>query len=507
MKSILSIFAVKAVVITTIVGAVALGVWYVHFALEELLSSPHTFGNVTITPYGHRQNNLLDHFYDSILVEQGQSTYMVRGPHLDITLFGENQGILLEVDELSANQALDSTSKPPVKDTTKAMEAIEFPDKIRVPFPVKFKLGKLNFTMGEMGWQAQNILLKNNSQKNITLSADSIKGSYIKDPVSLQLDIDFAEKNLVANGKIKTRNDNIALNASAPKQDLTQLKASTNISIKDPLGWVPMKLPKSIPAISNLNFNGNVSTSLTKNTLQYNFTLKTHIGEVWPFLPLDATIKVNGSPRQTNIESVFRNSEGGHINLDGVINDKLDFDFSGEIAYMSAMYGPQMMPMDMDIQSITKNGDVIDASIETREGSVIKAHVKTKDSLKVFFAANLSAMEPWALDWVKGNVEIGKNPKIIGSFQNNKLRAYLKADSIINAYHFKADSLRLQLLLDLDRGYIEFPKVTLYTPKEEPPDQPAVTALLYLNVTIVTPLSPSPKVPRRKDLTNLFLRR
>ena len=467
MKSILSIFAVKAVVITTIVGAVALGVWYVHFALEELLSSPHTFGNVTITPYGHRQNNLLDHFYDSILVEQGQSTYMVRGPHLDITLFGENQGILLEIDELSANQALDSTSKPPVKDTTKAMEAIEFPDKIRVPFPVKFKLGKLDFTMGEMGWQAQNILLKNNSQKNITLSADSIKGSYIKDPVSIQLDVDFAEKNLVANGKIKTRNDNIALNASAPKQDLTQLKASTNISIKDPLGWVPMKLPKSIPAISNLNFNGNVSTSLTKNTLQYNFTLKTHIGEVWPFLPLDATIKVNGSPKQTNIESVFRNSEGGHINLDGVINDKLDFDFSGEIAYMSAMYGPQMMPMDMDIQSITKNGDVIDASIETREGSVIKAHVKTKDSLKVFFAANLSAMEPWALDWVKGNVEIGKNPKIIGSFQNNKLRAYLKADSIINAYHFKADSLRLQLLLDLDRGYIEFPKVTLYTPKEE----------------------------------------
>ena len=126
-----------------------------------------------------------------------------------------------------------------------------------------------------------------------------------------------------------------------------------------------------------------------------------------------------------------------------------------------------MMPMDMDIQSITKTGDVIDASIETREGSVIKAHVKTEDSLKVFFAANLSAMEPWALDWVKGNVEIGKNPKIIGSFQNNKLRAYVKIDSIINAYHFKADSLRLQLVLDLGRGFIDFPKITLFTPNEE----------------------------------------
>ena len=467
MKSILSIFAVKAVVITTVVGAVALGVWYVHFAIEELLSTPHTFGNVTITPYGHSQNNLLDHFYDSIKVEQGQSTYMIRGPHLDVTILGENRGIVLDVGEVSANFVPDTTTKSSGKDTTKALEAIEFPDKIRVPFPVKFTLKKLDFTMGDMGWQAQNILLKNNSQKNITFAADSIKGSFVKEPTSLQLDVDFSEKNLVVNGTIKTKNDNIALNASAPKNDLTQLKASTNVSVKDPLSWVPMKLSKSIPGISNLNLNGSVSTSLTKKTLQYNFTLKTHIGEVWPFLPLDATIKVNGSPKQTNIESVFRNNEGGHINLDGVINDKLDFDFSGEIAYMSAMYGPQMMPMDMDIQSITKTGDVIDASIETREGSVIKAHVKTEDSLKVFFAANLSAMEPWALDWVKGNVEIGKNPKIIGSFQNNKLRAYVKIDSIINAYHFKADSLRLQLVLDLGRGFIDFPKITLFTPNEE----------------------------------------
>ena len=468
MKSILSIFFVKAAITTAIVGAVAVGVWYVHFAIEELLSSPHTFGNVTLTPYGHRQNNLLEHFYDSIKVEQGLSTYMVRGPHLDITPFGENRGILLEADEVSANFVPDTaTSKPASKDTTKALEPIEFPEKIRIPFPVKFNLGKLDFTMGDMGWKAQNIHLQNIGQKNVTFSADSIEGTYIKDAASLQLDVDFADKNLIVNGNIKTANDHVALSATAPKNDLTQLKASTNISVKEPLKWAPMKLSKSIPGISNLNLNGNVTTSLTKKTLQYNFTLKTHIGEFWPFLPLDATIKVYGSPKQTNIESAFRNNEGGHINLDGVINDKLDFDFSGEIAYMSAMYGPQMMPMDMDIQSITKTGDDIDASIETREGSVVRAHVKTKDSLKVFFAANLSAMEPWALDWVKGNVEIGKNPKIIGSFQNNKLRAYLKVDSIINAYHFKADSLRLQLVLDLGRKYIDFPKATIYTPVEE----------------------------------------
>ena len=466
MKSLLSIFLVKAAVMTAIVGAIALGVWYVHFAIEEVLSSPHTFGDVTITPYGHRQNNLLDHFYDSILVEKGPSKYMVRGPHLDITPFGDDRGIILDVKEVSANQVLDSAASETEKDSSK-IEPIEFPDNVRIPFPVKVNIGKIDFKMGDMDWKAENIQVQNIGQRNITLSANNIEGSYIKEPASLQLDADFADKNILVNGNIKTPNDHISLSASAPKKDLTQLKASTNISVKDPLNWVPMKLSKSIPSISNMSLNGSVSTSLSKKTLQYNLTLKTHIGEFWPFLPLYATIKINGSPKQTNIESFFHNNEGGSISLDGSIDDKLDFDFSGEIANMSAMYGPQMMPMDMDIQSLTKTGNDIDASIETREGSIVKAHVKTKDSLKVFFAANLSAMEPWALDWVRGNVEIGKNPKIIGSYQNNRLRAYVKIDSIINAYHFKADSLRLQLILDLNRDYIEFPKATIYTPNEE----------------------------------------
>jgi hypothetical protein len=469
LKSILSIFFVKAVITTAIVGAVALGVWYVHFAIEEILSTPHTFGNVTITPYGHRQNNLLEHFYDSVHVQQGESSYMIRGPHLDITPFGDNRGILLEANEVSANFVADTTSKDKEQKPAQAkkQEPIEFPDNIRVPFPVQVRLGKLDFNMGDMGWSAQNIDIQNVDEKVVTLSADSIQGTYVKDAAALQLDVDFTNKNLIVNGKIKTHSDHINLTASAPKNDLTQLKASTSISVKEPLKWVPMKLSKAIPAISNVNLNGSVSTSLTKKSLQYNFTLKTHIGEYWPFLPLDATIKVNGTPKLTNIETYFKNNEGGTISLEGSLDDKLDFDFSGEIANMSAMYGPQMMPMDMDIQSITKTGDNIDASIETREGSVVKAHVKTKDSLKVFFAANLAAMEPWALDWVKGNVEIGRNPKIIGSFQNNKLRAYVKIDSIINAYHFKADSLRMQLVLDLGRGFIDFPKATLYTPNEE----------------------------------------
>ena len=468
MKTLLTIFAIKAAITTAIVGAVAVGVWYGHFAIEELLSSPHTFGDVTITPYGHHQNNLLDHYYDSILVEKGGSTYMIRGPHLDITLLSENPGVVLEVKEISANQVADTTSakaKAP-KDSSKALEAIEFPDNLRIPLPVKVNIGKLDFTMGDMGWSAENINAQNVGQRKVALSADHIAGTFVKDTAALQLDVDFGDKNVLINGVVKTKNDNVTISASAPKKDLTQLKASTNIAVKDPLQWVPMKLPPSIPAITNVSFSGNVSASLLKmNNVQYNFTLRLHIGEFWPFLPLDATIKVSGNPKRTMVETFFKNNEGGTIFLEGTLNDKLDCDFSGEIANMSAMYGPQMMPMDMDIQSITKTGDDIEASIETREGSVIKARVAMKDSLKVFFAVNLATMEPWALDWVKGNIEFGHRPKLIGTFENGKLKAFLKADSIINAYHLKADSLRLALVLD---GHgVTIPKATLYAPKDE----------------------------------------
>ena len=462
MKSILSIFALKSVFVTVVVGAVALGVWYVHFAIEEMLSTPHTFGDLTITPYGHKQNNLLDHYYDSILVQKGASTYMVRGPHLDITILGEKKGVVLDVNEVDINQVLDTTNTDTLK-----IEPIEIPDRLQIPLPVRVSVGKLDFKLGEMGWKAQNILVQNTSKKSIALSADSIQGDFVKDAASLRLDVDFAKENVSAKGRIATANDNITINAVAPRKDVTQPKVTTNINVKDPLKWVPVELPKSIPPITNLSVSGNVSTILTKKSLQYNIVIKTHIGEVWPFLPLDATIKLNGTPKQAKVETEFHNSEGGHIKLDGKINDKLDFDFSGEIAYMSAMYGPQMMPMDMDIQSISKNGDDIDASIETREGSVIKTKIKTKDSLKVFFAANISAMEPWALDWVKGNVELGRNPKIIGSFQNNKLRAYVKVDSIVNAYHIKADSLRMHFVLDLNNSMIEFPKINVFTPLDD----------------------------------------
>ncbi len=460
MKRILSIFAVKSVLMTVIVGAIALGVWYIHFAIEEMLSSPHTFGDVTITPYGHKQNNLLDHFYDSVLVQKGKSTYMIRNPHLDVTILGENRSIVLDVGEVDINQVSDTTSS----DSSSKVEPFELPDRLQFPIPVKVSVGKFAFKMNDMGWGAQNILVQSTGKQSIAVSADSINGSYIKEPASLKLDASIEKENVSLKGRVHTANDNVAIIASAPRKDLTQPKVTTSISVKDPLSWVPMELSSSIPAISNLDINGSVSTSLTQKTLQYNFTIKTHIGKFYPFLPLDATIKVNGTPKLTKISTKFANNEGGWITLSGSLDENIDFDFSGEIAYMSAIFGPQMMPMDMDIHSLKKTGDTIEAEIETREGSTISATVNTADNMKVDFTANLSPMEPWALDWVKGNVELGRNAKLFGNFENGKLRAYVKIDSIINAYHMKADSLRMSLILD--GNGITFPKGTIYTPNE-----------------------------------------
>ena len=459
MKRILSIFAVKSVLMTVIVGAIALGVWYVHFAIEETLSSTHTFGDVTIIPYGHRQNNLLDQFYDSILVQKGESSYMIRHPHLDITILGDNKGVVLDVEEVDINQVSDTTSKDTLK-----IEPIAIPERLQFFLPVKVGVQKFAFKLGDMGWKAQNITAQTTGKRGLSVSADSIEGTYIKEAASLKLDVDFEKENLSARGRIKTENDNVAIIASTPRNDITQPKITTSINVKDPLSWAPMELSKSIPAIKDLSLNGSVSTSLSKGSLQYNFTLQTHIGEFWPFLPLDAKIKVSGSPKLTKIITRFDNNEGGSIVLNGSIDENVDFNFTGEIANMSAMYGPQMMPMDVEIHSLTKTGSDIDAFVETREGSFISAKVKTDENMKVSFNADLSPMEPWALDWTKGNVELGRNAKIFGTYENSKLRAYVKIDSIINAYHMKADSLRMALVLD--KNGITFPKGTIYTPNE-----------------------------------------
>ena len=94
-------FVGTAVWTTAVVGAIALGVWFLHALFERILSTPHTIAGVTITPYGHSMESLLTHHFDSISVSIDGTEIKVANPNLDITLLG-TRNVQLQVDSVIA---------------------------------------------------------------------------------------------------------------------------------------------------------------------------------------------------------------------------------------------------------------------------------------------------------------------------------------------------------------------------------------------------------------------
>ena len=88
MKKSTSTFPITAAIVTVVVGVLALNAWFARIALITFLSSPHTFGEVEITPYGYELGGPLTHSWDSLTVKTGANTFTVSKFDLDITVLG-----------------------------------------------------------------------------------------------------------------------------------------------------------------------------------------------------------------------------------------------------------------------------------------------------------------------------------------------------------------------------------------------------------------------------------
>ena len=159
-----------------------------------------------------------------------------------------------------------------------------------------------------------------------------------------------------------------------------------------------------------------------------------------------------------------KNNEGGSIQLNGSFDKNLTGFLTGRVNQMSAKFGPQMMPMDLEIKFAELYKDKITVSTETRQGSNIDATIDFSDSLMITFTGDISPYEPWALDWTQGNLTLGARPKVYGAFNGHTLKILAKISAIENAYHIKADSL--QVNLELDSKGIDFTNGIIYSPKE-----------------------------------------
>ncbi len=450
-----------AIVASFIVGVLSLGVWFGRALLIRYLSTEHEFSGVTIKPYGYRIDGLLDHSFDSLFVETNGTTIKITNPKISATLLGEDKLVTLNMESIDANINTEGkTEKEPKKDLDLAI-----PENVRIPLPVKVKAKKAKVTLSDgKHWSATNITVENTGERAIAVKADDVQGDFVKSKAAIDIDADFSGTNLNANVLVQTADDEVKVNLNAPKDKLTQVKSKVNVTVEDPESWLPMEWPHGAPSLGALNVSADASVDINTGKTTYKAHVKTHLGERWPLMPLNADVDVNGDLDSIRIETTLRNNEGGSIYLKGSFDTKLNGTMKGRVDHMNAKFGPQMMPLDAEIRSMEKMGNKIDVLVETRQGSIIDGTVDIENGIIASYTGDLTPYEPWALDWVRGNVILTKNTKINGYFDGHSMKAQVKFVEVPFAYHMKADSVIVGLELTLDG--IVFNKGLICTPDE-----------------------------------------
>lgn len=456
-------FLITAVIATVVVGVIALGAWLVHAIAMKYLSSPHTYSGVTVTPYGHKMESLLEHSFDSLHISKDGTEITVVNPNLDVTLLGENRGVDLKLDKVDAFIQLPpaDTAKKDVKDTADPV----FPEDLRIPVKVNLEVHEANVKLSDgKAWSVQELAVRNTGEKAVAVDIGKVDGEFLQAPAAIKLKADFSSENLSVDASVKTDKDSVHVAADVPKDNMTRVKAKTNLSVKDPTAWIPVKIPPAVPSIGKLDIAAEATVDAKKGTVYYNTTIKTRVGAFWPLEAENVTLVLKGNQEKVNADILLQNDEGGSIHLIGDFDKNLNGTAEGQVENMSAMFGPQMMPMDLEIQSAEFKDMVIKTTVETRQGSIIEGTIDLRDSLMISFIGDISTFEPWALDWEHGNVTLGKRPKLYGTCDGHKLKILAKFVDIQNAYHVKADSM--QVLLSLDTKGIDFSNGIIYTPNE-----------------------------------------
>ena len=453
---------------TVVVGVLALGAWFTRVAVITYMSNPHTYGDVEVTPHGYTLGGPLTHSWDSVTVKQGDNVFTVKDFNLDITILGDDKGGKVSLGEFSASIKTnpDSSDKNKKKDP---IGEIAFPEKAKFYLPVEASVGKISVDVNEgsegaMHWQATDLSIKSNGTQAATIKLDSIQGDYLAETTSIDIKANFEGENISVKGNVKAGKDAIKLDVKAPKNNMAAVKTHVDMEVKKPEDWIPVEIPPAVPTIGAVKVNGDVTFDPKTQKPKYDLNLQTRIGEFWPIMASDAKINLKGDDERYHIHLDLYNDEGGHIMLEGDMDKKLDCDINGYVEYMSSVFGPHMMPLDMKIHSAHKEGDHVEVSIETRQGSTIDATVELGKEVVVAFNGDFSPYEPWALDWNFGNLTLRNRFTIDGSFKGGVLHAKAKIPNVDFAYQMKADSLEVEL--DLNKNGIQFSNGIIYGEKE-----------------------------------------
>lgn len=445
------------------VSCLLLAAWSVSLFLNHFLEKTQTYGSITIEPYNYSRNHFFSHQWDSVRVSSPDFSVLIESPHLRVyNILSSKRSVLLKTNpiRLRVNSKTDSSSTP------FSLDSIKIPT-FTIPIQVFLDFESLSIEVdSSLSWQTQSVKISNETPSNVALSIKNITGTHLESPVDLIGFIHFDNQDVGAELEVITPEDRIMLNLNAPKNDLHSYKVELNAFVQHLEKWLPENtIPSAAPVFSQIAVQAKLAENQDHTGIVYEGTLQLAIGEIWPLEALKGNISFSGNTKELKAKATLRNDEGGEIELKGKLDLPFDFELEGSVSNMSAQFGPQIMPLDIQINSAIKKGDSIATDLETRRGSKIKAQLSNLSSdLRIDYQAKISPTESWALDWSNGNLILNSHPLISGYFQNKKLHAQVTIAPVHYAYGMKADSIKTDLVLDADG--ILFSNGKIYAPKD-----------------------------------------
>ncbi|HOG68984.1 MAG TPA: hypothetical protein PK366_06370, partial [Fibrobacteraceae bacterium] len=388
------------------VSSVVFTAWTLFYWLDHFLKEKQTYGSVVVEPFQYSRDHILSHHWDSILVYSPDFSISIQKPRFRIfDLLSSKRSALLKVEHVKCHfstQPKDSTSAP------FSLDSIKIPN-IKIPIPVFIELdSSLVEVDSTLFWKTQGLKINNESANNVILSIDTIDGSYLASSLNINAMISLDDIEVASEIKINSINgkDQVKLKANAPKDELRSYKIELEAIVQDPKQWLPENtLPTGIPTLSDLKFKIDFSENEDHSNYIYNGNIQINTSEFWPLEALRNDISFSGDSKEIIAEAFLRNEDGGEIELHGTLDFDLNFNLRGSVKDMSAEFGPQIMPLDVQIHSAVKKGNSIVADIKTRRGSEVKANLSNLDSnLRIDYQARITPTESWALDWTSGNV-------------------------------------------------------------------------------------------------------
>lgn len=450
-------------VVAVFVGSLLALAWLGFYFVNRYLDSPHSYGNVSVVPHGHRSRGLLEHGWDSIRVEGPGFKTRIQSPRVTARLTLSPKEDFVRVEAGGIRAEIDPSKIPKSADTA----AFSVPD-VHLPLDVRAQILEAEIAVAHAGsWRVDSIGLESTGDQALSLSFQNARGSHLGKSVSGDAGLSWRGEFLSANAHVTAEDDSLSLSLNAPRESPGNLSGTLEAKAKDPNLWALGKIPKPL-TVKNSRVRANFSAQAGTGKFSFDANVRADIGKIWPLPRLRANLDISGNEKLNfNVRGRLSGKKRGQeISLKGSVDKDLQGTLDVGVRGIEAIFGPEMQPLDGKFHVKKTSEDFLTAHAVTRAGSIVDAKISGLSKGRKFridYTGDIAEDEPWAVRWSGDNLKFGCRPQVVGNFEDGKMHADVSIAPVKYAYFMSAESLFTSLTLDkrgidFERGFIRAKK-------------------------------------------------